>query len=434
MTCLPLVTVCIPSYNHGRLLPDAIESVLAQSYEVLECLIFDDGSTDGSWEIALTYQARDERVRLLSHAERANRGIPATLNAAYGRARGEYVLHFAADDILLPDSIARRVEPFQRDPRVGFVYGRIEMLDAEGRPTGDYGGVAPEAICRFDATDDPLQALLLHCYIPSPTVLVRRDVLSGVGEFSTSVYYSDWELWIRLMAHGARPAFVDGEALVGCRPGAYGDDADLPRRLELFRALSSTAESADGRLQEPRIRALLSLQRALQAAQLGLEEEARVSIDSAFGLDPGLRSDPGYLSWWLGPVQRRRPPSAEASGAFDWVARLSDLGASQTAVISAGGRAGVFGCWAVDAMLGELRTEVVDTLQWALIGNELEHGGARVRPRILCACGMRALRRPALLRERWFVKSLLCAAGLWSIATRARRWWLGGGLNLLRGR
>src|SRR5207302_7533445 len=124
----PLVTVCIPSYNHGNYLPAAIESVLGQSFGDVECLVFDDGSTDGSWETAVAYEKHDDRVRALSHDGHVNRGIAATLNAAYAAARGAYIAHFAADDLLLPDSLSRRVEALRRDGNVGFAYGRIEML------------------------------------------------------------------------------------------------------------------------------------------------------------------------------------------------------------------------------------------------------------------------------------------------------------------
>ena len=415
------MTVCIPSYNHVQFLPGAIESVLAQSYANVECLVFDDGSTDGSWDIAHGYAVREERVRVLSHEGRRNSGITDTLNAAYAQARGEYVAGLAADDVLTPDSVERRLSVFRFDPGVGFVYGRIEMLDAEGHPTERYGGVSPEAICRFDDTEDPLQALLLHNYVPGPAVMLRKDLLERMGGYSKDVYYNDWELWIRLLVQGARPAFVDGAALVNCRPGAYGDEADLPRRLDLFRALGVKEASIGGRLREDRIRALVRLQHALEAAQLGYREEAQEAIGRALEVDSNLRDDSDYLFWWLGPLQRRRLPGAGEGQGARWLEMLARRDESVAGLVSAGARAGHFGCWAVEAAATELSEAALETLRWAVVSNELELAGPRLRPRMLGACLARALRRPALLRERWFAKTLLCCAGAWSLAAWIRR-------------
>ena len=79
-----LVTVCMPSYNYARFLRDAVDSVLGQSHAAFELLIIDNGSTDGSYEIAQEYEERDGRVRVLTHAGRENRGVNAS---ARSRAR-----------------------------------------------------------------------------------------------------------------------------------------------------------------------------------------------------------------------------------------------------------------------------------------------------------------------------------------------------------
>jgi Glycosyl transferase family 2 len=414
----PLVTVCIPSYNHAPLLPRAVESVLGQTYGNLECLIFDDGSTDGSRDLAFDFEHRDKRVRVASHEKGANRGITATVNAAYAQARGDYVAALAADDVFVEDSIGRRMTVMRSCQGIDFVYGRMEMLDADGRPTGQYGGVSPEAICGFDRTSDRLHALLLHHYIPMPTLLVRSELFARVDGMTDGVYYNDWELCIKFLAHGAQPGFVGGEPLVRCMPGAYGDEYDWPRRLEMFRALSGDAQTIGGRLTEPRVRALIALQHALHAAQLGEESEAREALGSAFGVDPGLRKDVDFLFWWLGPLQRRRLPDGDPAAAEGgWAQRL----ASPARAISEGARAGSFPCWAIEAVQTELSAGALESVRWAVIGNELELAGARPRPRAFGACVVNAMRRPELLRDRWFGKALLCAAGIWPVAARARR-------------
>jgi len=415
-----LVTVVIPSYNHAPLLPQAVESVLGQDYAPLEVVVFDDGSGDGSLELARGYAEHDERVRVLTHPDGANRGIAATLNAAYEAARGVYVAALAADDVLFPGSVARRAVAIERRPDVGFVYGRIELLDRDGERTGSLGGADVETICAADATDDPLQALVLHCFVPSPTVLVRRELLGRVGGFDERCYYNDWELWIRLLAH-ARTAFVGGDPLVGCRPGAYGDEHDLPRRLELYRLLADDAPARGARLAEPRIVALLRLQRALHAALAGEEAEAAAAARAAFEADAALRGDPDYVLWWLARQQPSRLPWAAGGTRRPWLDRLRSPRPSLEAVVAAGAASGSFGCWLVEQAGSLLSPRTLGDLRWGVVANEVEaSAGGRPVPALLAGLLLRAARSPGLLRERWYAKAVLCAAGLWRLALRLR--------------
>lgn len=422
----PLVTVGIPSYNHADLLPEAVDSVLGQSYANIELLLLDDGSTDRSYELAKRYALRDERVRLLTHEGHANRGILATVNALCAEARGEYVALLAADDVLTSDSLERRVATAVRNPDALLVYGRIDVLGPDGRATGRQGGQPLAAMSAYDGTADPLQSLLLHNFIPSPSVLVRRDVFELVGGYDERFYYSDWELWMRVLAHG-RAVFVDGGPLAGYRIHGRAltqadADADRPRKLELFRVLDEKASSIGGRFREPRLRALVRLQRAFHAAELGEAKEARESIVSAFALDPTLRTDADYLFWWVGARQHASLAGAGAR-ADRWLRALAPASRGLDAAVEAGARAGHFGCWALQAAKPELSPEVFRSLAWAVIANEVEASGSpRLRLRVLRSCLAHGTRQPRLLSERWFVKTVLAAGGVWPLVTRVRRW------------
>src|SRR5205823_8857780 len=179
-----------------------------------------------------------------------------------------------------------------------------------------------------------------------------------------------------------------------------------PRRLELFRALAERPSEESGRLEEPRVKALIRLQEALQAAQLGIRPEANEALRAAFGVDPSLRTDAGYLFWRLGPVQRRRLPDGARDREFHWVRLLADPRRTVETAISKGAAAGHTGAWAVDAARAEMSAEAQRALQWALVANELGLDGCRLSPRLLGACILRLIRRPRLLGERWFVKTL----------------------------
>ncbi len=94
----PKVSVCIDSFNYGRFLPEAIESVLGQSFQDFEVIISDDCSTDDSFAIAQRYAERDDRIRAMQNAH--NLGMVKNRNAGLALARGEYVKTLHADDFL----------------------------------------------------------------------------------------------------------------------------------------------------------------------------------------------------------------------------------------------------------------------------------------------------------------------------------------------
>ena len=103
---LPLVTVIIASYNHGKYIEASITSVLSQTYPRIELLVIDDGSYDDSVERIGRLQQRhgfDFKVQ-------QNQGLSRTLNDAISRARGSLIVPFGSDDIMLPQRLQRQVE------------------------------------------------------------------------------------------------------------------------------------------------------------------------------------------------------------------------------------------------------------------------------------------------------------------------------------
>src|SRR6266480_4353884 len=106
----PLASVVMLSYNHAPYLPAAIESVLTQTVGDLELVVGDDGSTDGSLEIARRYERADPRVRVVTHPGHVNRGIGATVNLVRSMTSGRYQLGLPSDDVLYPDALELGVE------------------------------------------------------------------------------------------------------------------------------------------------------------------------------------------------------------------------------------------------------------------------------------------------------------------------------------
>ena len=127
----PLVSVLVPNKDYGRFLGEALESVRSQTYDRLEVIVCDDGSSDDSVEVATTFVDRDPRFSLERHD--VNRGQGAGFNTAFARARGEVVAFLDADDTFEPTKLASMVEAL-RDARVGAVVHPLMVTDAEGAP------------------------------------------------------------------------------------------------------------------------------------------------------------------------------------------------------------------------------------------------------------------------------------------------------------
>jgi glycosyltransferase involved in cell wall biosynthesis len=117
----PLISVLITTYNYGRFIEEAIDSVLSQDFPLdqLEILIVDDGSTDNTSERVKKYGSR------VHYFHKPNGGQASALNLGLAKARGEIVALLDADDLFLPGKLARIVEAFRHDPSLGMVYHRL---------------------------------------------------------------------------------------------------------------------------------------------------------------------------------------------------------------------------------------------------------------------------------------------------------------------
>jgi hypothetical protein len=147
----PFVSILITSFNYARFLGEAIDSALAQSYQPLEVIVVDDGSTDGSAEVIARFG--DRIIPIL----KANGGQASAINAGFAAARGDVVLTLDADDRLLPGAVARVAAAWR--PDVAKVQWRLRVIDAAGRPQPicvpdvrrhmPSGDVAPIVLDRF---------------------------------------------------------------------------------------------------------------------------------------------------------------------------------------------------------------------------------------------------------------------------------------------
>jgi glycosyltransferase involved in cell wall biosynthesis len=322
----PKVSVCIPSYNHARYLPAAIESVLGQTYRDFEVVIVDDGSSDGSLAIAEGYAARyPDRIRVFTHAGHANLGISETVNLAYLNSFGEYWSGLPSDDAFYPDKLESQVALLESHPEVGWVYSYGELTDETLVP------IAGASFFGRDLTraKNPLHRLIQDNLVAGLTVMARRSCMERAGLHEPGLVYSDWEFWLRLLAQ-CRPAFI-ARPLTRVRVHSYNTSGrrvelreNLRRVLGVMKSIRAKAEDIGGELASPRCLALLDLQIAYHSFCLGDEDEARRFLHAGFGADPTLGNDPRFFAEWLREriveIHHRFPPDSHGAGFISWIA------------------------------------------------------------------------------------------------------------------
>jgi glycosyltransferase involved in cell wall biosynthesis len=191
MTKLALVSVIIPFLNAEQFIREAIESVLAQSYEEWELLLVDDGSVDGSTKIAQDYSKQySDKVRYLAHAGHQNQGPAGARNLGILHSHGDYLTFLDADDVWVPDKLQQQVALLDACPQAGMLYGLSRWWYSW---TGNPADCERDFVYELGLPADTLQeppALLVPFFVtqkatlPNPTnFMVRRRVIEEIGGF-----------------------------------------------------------------------------------------------------------------------------------------------------------------------------------------------------------------------------------------------------------
>lgn len=193
----PKVSVCIPTYNTGHYLAQAIDSVLAQDFTDYELLICDNASTDATPEVLRGYT--DPRIRYVRYEELVNQG--ANWNRCVKLAQGDYVALLHADDVYLPGFLSARVRALDGHSEVGLVFSAVRLIDEAGNEIGTQSfselGFVAEA-------PEFLKELLFGCVISPVSPMVRRSCYEANGLFIEGRTWGiDWEMWLRLSARYA---------------------------------------------------------------------------------------------------------------------------------------------------------------------------------------------------------------------------------------
>lgn len=183
----PRISVVIPVYNGTNYLREAIDSVLAQTYTNYECIVVDDGSTDGTWELIQSYGDKVRGIR------QPNGGTANAFNNGVRAARGEFISWLSHDDNYLPHKLQRQIEVMDAHPEAGGCYSDFYLID-------NTSTVQREMKLPYYPPGEMVRHLLQWMFINGCAVLVRKQCFDQEGYFDEKLrYVHDADMWFRIL-------------------------------------------------------------------------------------------------------------------------------------------------------------------------------------------------------------------------------------------
>jgi glycosyltransferase involved in cell wall biosynthesis len=198
LSALPKINVVMTVYNGASHLSDAVQSVLDQTFQDFEFIIVDNNSSDNSVDIIRRFQ--DNRIHLIPSEH--NLGQTKALNIGIQASRAPYIARMDADDICLPQRLAKQYEFMEKHPQIGLLGSRAININEHNQVIGKYNvPTDPHWLyCCLCASGDLTRWSLIH-----PSVMIRRSVLDQSGLYnekkSVSGYPQDYDLWARVIRH-----------------------------------------------------------------------------------------------------------------------------------------------------------------------------------------------------------------------------------------
>jgi glycosyltransferase involved in cell wall biosynthesis len=209
----PQVSIIIPTYNRAHFLPDAIESVFAQTYRNWELIVVDDGSTDNTKEVVEKYGSR------VRYFYQENKGPGAARNLGIRQARGEYIAFLDSDDMWMPEKLERQVRLFEREPDVGLAGCGCYYVDEGGTVRG-----AEQAPYTIDHKDMQVRCALVGS---TDAAMARRVCFEEVGLFDESLLRcEDWDMWLRISKRYTVKCIRDPLVKIRVHPGYRPNASD----------------------------------------------------------------------------------------------------------------------------------------------------------------------------------------------------------------
>ncbi|MEW6571398.1 MAG: glycosyltransferase, partial [Nitrospirota bacterium] len=191
----PLISVIVPTYNHARYLPAALDSLIAQTYPNWEALVVNDGSTDDTPKVIEQYAAKDKRIRSF-HKE--NGGVGSALNEGLRNAGGEWICWLSSDDQFLPNKLETHVYAFKAHPSFKVFHTDYFWLNEKTQEILS-SGIDPDRL--FPPMELQTLKFFQINYFNGISICIHRSVFESVGYFKENLRNGqDFDMWLRISA------------------------------------------------------------------------------------------------------------------------------------------------------------------------------------------------------------------------------------------
>jgi glycosyltransferase involved in cell wall biosynthesis len=231
---IPAVSIVMATKNYGRFLPDAVGSVLAQTFADWELVVVDDGSNDETPKIISRYR-NDPRIRYFRSDKL---GQSRAKNLGIGMSRAQLIAFLDADDVWLPTKLEKQLALFNEHPETGVVFCRRSFIDHLGNPL-------PARPTSTLWRGSVLEQLFVQNFICFSSAILRRQIFSHIGMFDVQFDLAiDYDLWLRVAKHYTFD-FVD-EQLVQYRTGHGNLSNKLSDRVNTALSIMQRAEVCYG--------------------------------------------------------------------------------------------------------------------------------------------------------------------------------------------
>lgn len=277
-----LVSTIIPVYNRARMLREAVDSVLAQTYRPIEITIVDDGSTDetrqASDALSVTYP---QQIKVI---HKSNGGPGLAREAGRQAAQGEFIQYLDSDDLLLPEKFAKQVAGLRKHMECGIAYGKTRFLSPQSTSMNSAWKRTGEQISSM------FPSFLESRWWGTSTPLYRRQVTDAAGAWTELSSEEDWEYDCRIASQNIPLCYVDdfvSDEREHDQPRLSAGGSKDPKKLKdraqahalILRHAQSAGITAEAREMQSFARSLFLLSRQCGAA--GLAEESRTLFDLA---------------------------------------------------------------------------------------------------------------------------------------------------------
>lgn len=214
----PLVSVIIPTFNRSIYLLKAIESVANQTYQNIEILVVDDGSTFNYAESICN------KFENCVYYYKINGGLSSARNFGISQAKGEFIAFLDDDDFWYEQKISKQMEVFKTNPNVDLIHSKVAIVNEEGEVTGEFSGASLDKLGKRSGY--VFWNALGIWVVKSPTPLIRKKVFQPDLLFDETIKVGEDIDFYQRLFYRHKVIYID-------EPLAYYREYDNPERLSL---------------------------------------------------------------------------------------------------------------------------------------------------------------------------------------------------------